>query len=240
MWQEWQSPDVASHGGTTRPSSGSSSSSGALVAVAVAVVVGVGGFVMFAANEQEEVVVEAPVVEKPEVPDLDIDRVEQEIEGVVNAGTTAEWSCEKAEANYQAHRDPDIEFKPVPEGVFGEVLNDGSYLKMCAVPDTTGVEVCAAIQRGRAVGVTITTDPSDPVLERCVAVRVRSLRFPSYPALQVAKSTFVPLEEEEESEVEPEVPERVPGPLPVAPTASVAPEPATPPAPQPALEAEPY
>ncbi len=227
---------------------------GALAVGGVVAALGVGGFVLFAANEMDEPAPAAPAAAVVVPPALDIDRMEQELEGVVNAGETTPWSCEKAAANYESNRDLDIEFEPVPEGVFGEVLNHGSYLELCAVPNTTGVEVCAAIQRGRAVGVTVTTAPTDPVLEKCVEVRVRALRFPSYPALQVVRSAFVALEDKvDESEdtneatVEAsavpgtvaEVPARVPGPLPQA--SSPAASPAVPIAtPGPEPEATPY
>jgi DNA-directed RNA polymerase subunit RPC12/RpoP len=216
VWQEWKTAEVASDGGTTRQAVGrASGGSGALVVLGLVVAMGVGAFVLFAASAVEEETVAAPIVEPPAAA-LDIDRVEAEIEGVVNAGATTHWSCEKALANYQANRDPDIEFEPVPDGVFGEVLRNVDYRELCKLPAETSVQVCAAIQRGRAVGVTVTTEPSDPILERCLGVHVRALHFPSYPALQVARTTFVPLDEGTE-EAEPAVPERVPGPLPAAP-----------------------
>jgi len=234
LWQEWKAAEVTSDG-TRRTGSRSAGGPGMFAAIAVVLAVGAAGVVMWATNEdQEAAVVEAPVVaSRVPAPDLDIDQVEQVLEGVANAGVGADWSCEKALANYEAHRDPDIEFAPVPEGVFGEILNEGSYLEKCRVPSSTPVDVCAAIQRGRAVGVTVTTDPSDPILEKCIAVRVRELKFPSYPALQVAKSAFVPLEEQAAEEE----PERVPGPLPTVaaipspgrlPASSAAPAPAPP------------
>ena len=229
VWQDWKTGEVASDGGTTRQAAGGTSGgSGALIVLALVVALAVGVFVLFAANTVDEETVASATAVEPAASPLDMDRVEQELEGVVNAGETADWSCEKAQASYEATRDRDIEFAPVPDGVFGEVLNDRSYLEQCRVPDSTNVEVCAAIQRGRAVGVTVTTTPSDPVLERCVEVRVRALRFPSYPALQVARSTFVPLEEgrEERANAVPDEVERVPGPLPVAPPPEAVPEPA--------------
>jgi hypothetical protein len=52
------------------------------------------------------------------------------------------------------------------------------------------VNVCAAVQNGRAVGVTVTTNPASPGIASCVAGQVRALPFPSHPRLDVARTTF--------------------------------------------------
>ena len=75
-------------------------------------------------------------------------------------------------------------------GQYGNVLNRGSYFAHCGVPDSTGLSICAAVQNGRAVGVTVTARPRSPGLERCVAASVRGLSFPSNPKLDVTRTTF--------------------------------------------------
>ena len=45
-------------------------------------------------------------------------------------------------------------------GQFAGVLNNGSYIVACGTPRSMHVNVCAAVQNGRAVGVTVTTDPA--------------------------------------------------------------------------------
>lgn len=75
-------------------------------------------------------------------------------------------------------------------GQFQRVLGNGTYLNACGVPDSTSVSVCAAIQNGRAVGVTVTTKPSNPGLNACVAGKVRAMSFPSHPKLDVTRTTF--------------------------------------------------
>jgi hypothetical protein len=46
------------------------------------------------------------------------------------------------------------------------------------------------VQNGRAVGVTVTTDPADRSVAACVAGGVRKLAFPSHPRLDVTRVTF--------------------------------------------------
>lgn len=98
-------------------------------------------------------------------------------------------SCEAAKKRYIEDYDksspPDL-----TAGAFGSVLNNGSYLNACGVPSSTRVNVCAAIQNGRAVGVTVTLTPSDPKLAGCVSGAVRSMSFPSHPRLDVTQTTF--------------------------------------------------
>jgi hypothetical protein len=53
-----------------------------------------------------------------------------------------------------------------------------------------GLNICAAVQNGRAVGVSITARPRNPGVERCVAAAVRGLSFPSHPKLDVTRTTF--------------------------------------------------
>ncbi len=73
---------------------------------------------------------------------------------------------------------------------YGAVMNSGSYFAHCGVPDNVGVNICAAVQNGRAVGVTVTTRPRNPKLESCISGGVRGLRFPSHPKLDVSRTSF--------------------------------------------------
>jgi len=70
------------------------------------------------------------------------------------------------------------------------VLNDGHYLGRCHVPDTMAVSVCAAVEHGVAVGVTVTTEPGNPAIAACIDGQVRALRFPSSQGLSIARTTF--------------------------------------------------
>ena len=66
----------------------------------------------------------------------------------------------------------------------------GSYFAHCGVPDTTSIHICAAVQNGRAVGVTVRTAPGSKKLSRCIAAGVRGLSFPSHPRMDVTRTTF--------------------------------------------------
>lgn len=75
-------------------------------------------------------------------------------------------------------------------GQYGAVLNRGSYFAHCGVPDSMGINICAAVQNGRAVGVTVSTKPRDPRIQSCIAAGVRGLSFPSNPKLDVSRTSF--------------------------------------------------
>jgi hypothetical protein len=75
-------------------------------------------------------------------------------------------------------------------GQYGRVLNGGSYFSQCGVPLSMTVNICAAVQNGRAVGVTVSTQPNDPKKEGCIASAVRGLSFPSHPKLDVTRTRF--------------------------------------------------
>ncbi len=75
-------------------------------------------------------------------------------------------------------------------GQYGSVLNRGSYFGHCGVPDNMGISICAAVQNGRAVGVTVVTKPRDRRTESCIAAGVRGLSFPSHPKLDVSRTNF--------------------------------------------------
>jgi hypothetical protein len=73
---------------------------------------------------------------------------------------------------------------------YGAVLNSGSYFSHCGVPDTMRIHICAAVQNGVAVGVTVTTNPGSSRVASCIASAVRGLSFPSHPRMDVTRTTF--------------------------------------------------
>ncbi|MCS6900781.1 MAG: hypothetical protein RMJ98_14670 [Myxococcales bacterium] len=100
-------------------------------------------------------------------------------------------SCEGAQAKYVEEMKMGEKGAPdLTQGQFASILNNGSYLLGCGVPDSTQVNICAAVQNGRAVGVTVTMQPPNPGAQACVANKVRSLSFPSNPRLDIARTTF--------------------------------------------------
>lgn len=100
-------------------------------------------------------------------------------------------SCEAAQAAYMEEMRMGEKGRPdLTVGQLGAVLNTGSYLNACGVPSSMGVNVCAAIQNGRAVGVTVTTSPRDGGKASCIAGQIRRLNFPSNPKLDVTRTSF--------------------------------------------------
>jgi hypothetical protein len=75
---------------------------------------------------------------------------------------------------------------------FAAVLENGSYLSACAIPARTALEVCAAVQGGKVVGVTVSSEPRDPAINACVRRAVAALRFPQNPRLDVTRTRFEP------------------------------------------------
>jgi hypothetical protein len=101
-------------------------------------------------------------------------------------------SCESAQAAYVEEMSvggPRGQ-ADITGGQYGAILNRGSYFGHCGVSDSMGVNICAAVQNGKAVGVTVTTRPRDRRAESCIAASVRGLRFPSHPKLDVTRTQF--------------------------------------------------
>jgi hypothetical protein len=57
-------------------------------------------------------------------------------------------------------------------------LRHAAFLGSCGVPDDMHVTVQVAVKNGRAMGVTVSTNPSSPGVAACVAARVRGLSWP--------------------------------------------------------------
>lgn len=100
-------------------------------------------------------------------------------------------SCEAARAAYTEQMTMGAKGQADITGQqYGNVLNRGSYFAHCGVPDSMKLNICAAVQNGRAVGVTVTTSPRDNRIAACVAGGVRRLSFPSHPKLDVTRTSF--------------------------------------------------
>ena len=100
-------------------------------------------------------------------------------------------SCEEARKRYlEAPSAPGDEAPKLSAGKFGAVLNNGRYLNACGVPPTTAVDVCAAIQNGRAVGVTVRTAPVNGLLNACIRGQIGALTFPSEPRMSITSTKF--------------------------------------------------
>jgi len=100
-------------------------------------------------------------------------------------------SCEAAMDSYNEMKVVGEEGQAdITAGQYGRVLNSGSYFSHCGVPLSMNVNICAAVQNGRAVGVTVSTQPNDSKKASCIASAVRGLSFPSHPKLDVTRTSF--------------------------------------------------
>jgi len=104
---------------------------------------------------------------------------------VVAGGKSCEAAQREYVLSYEDGAPPDL-----TAGAYAAVLNRGTYLNACGVPASMAVSVCAAVQNGRAVGVTVTTKPSNRGIASCVAGAVRGMAFPAHPRLDVARTHF--------------------------------------------------
>lgn len=73
---------------------------------------------------------------------------------------------------------------------YASILQNGTYLSACNIPDRTVFEICAAVKDGRAVGITVVSSPADSGLNACVRGAVSRLKFPSNPRLDVTHTRF--------------------------------------------------
>jgi len=101
-------------------------------------------------------------------------------------------SCEGAVARYNEEISIGGSKGPadLTAGQYGAILNKGTYFSHCGVPDDMQINICAAVQNGRAVGVTVTVKPNNAGIASCIAGGVRGLSFPSHPKLDVTRTTF--------------------------------------------------
>ena len=101
-------------------------------------------------------------------------------------------SCEAAQASYVEEMSvggPRGQ-ADITGGQYAAILNRGSYFAHCGVPDSASISICAAVQNGRAVGVTVVLNPRNRGAEGCIAAGVRGLSFPSNPKLDVTHTSF--------------------------------------------------
>jgi hypothetical protein len=73
---------------------------------------------------------------------------------------------------------------------YANILQNGRYLAGCRVPDRTVIEICAAVRDGRAVGVTVVSNPPRAALDACVRGAVVRLAFPKNERLDVTHTRF--------------------------------------------------
>ncbi len=98
-------------------------------------------------------------------------------------------SCEGAQAAYVEEIKMTGGQADISRGQYAGIMNSGNYFSHCGVPSSVAVNICVAVQSGRAVGVTVSTTPNHPS-RSCIASAVRGLNFPSHPKLDVVRVNF--------------------------------------------------
>ena len=101
-------------------------------------------------------------------------------------------SCEAAQAAYVEEMSIGGAKGPadLTAGAYQAILGNGAYLNRCGVPENMSVNVCVAVQNGRAVGVSVNTNPRNGGISSCIASQVRGMSFPAHPKLDVTRTTF--------------------------------------------------
>jgi len=108
-----------------------------------------------------------------------------------NAGSSDGKTCEDARAGYVEEMNVgQTGQQDLRAGDFAAVLNQGTYLEPCALPSATQLRICAAVQNGHAVGVTVASAPPSSEIEICVAKQVRNLSFPAHVKMDVVTVRF--------------------------------------------------
>jgi hypothetical protein len=101
-------------------------------------------------------------------------------------------SCESAALT--ANQDIDLRSGPgapdLTRDAFASVLDNGGYLAHCAIPARTALSICAAVQDGKAVGVSVTSEPQSAAINACVRRAVAGLHFPQSARLDVTRTRF--------------------------------------------------
>jgi hypothetical protein len=69
-------------------------------------------------------------------------------------------------------------------------MSDGTFVSECGAPDSMGVTVKVAINRGRAVGVSVSTSPPSTDVANCIDHHVRTLAWPSRPTMDSFVTTY--------------------------------------------------
>jgi hypothetical protein len=109
-----------------------------------------------------------------------------------NKGSSDGTTCEQARESYVEEVNVGARGgqSDLTEGDFAVILNRGTYLEPCALPSGNKLRICAAVQNGQAVGVTVAAEPPLPEVEICVAKEVRKLAFPSHVKMDVVSVQF--------------------------------------------------
>lgn len=69
-------------------------------------------------------------------------------------------------------------------------LLNPQLITRCGVPDTMSVTIQVAVKMGRAIGVTVTTNPPNPTIAACIDRSVRRLQWPVSTKTDFTTTTY--------------------------------------------------
>ncbi len=98
-------------------------------------------------------------------------------------------SCEDAAAAYIEDLAPGAP-RDLSREAYARLLERGTWFGHCGLPASARLDVCIAVQNGRPVGVTVSTQPATPHSTRCITAAAWSLRFPVSPKLDLTRTRF--------------------------------------------------
>jgi hypothetical protein len=78
----------------------------------------------------------------------------------------------------------------ITRDAYAAILENGRYLSGCSIPERTVFQICAAVQNGRAIGITVVSNPRNAGVESCVRRAVSRLKFPANSRLDVTHTRF--------------------------------------------------
>jgi hypothetical protein len=84
---------------------------------------------------------------------------------------------------------PSHQFELTNAQLSAPLLNP-SLITRCGVPDDMKVKIQVAVKMGRAIGVTVTSSPPNPVIAACVDQAVRRLQWPVSTKTDFVTTTY--------------------------------------------------
>jgi hypothetical protein len=69
-------------------------------------------------------------------------------------------------------------------------MRNAAFISGCGAPDNMKVTVRVAVKMGRAVGVSVYTNPANPQVAGCVDRHVRALGWPANPKMDSFTTTY--------------------------------------------------
>jgi hypothetical protein len=108
--------------------------------------------------------------------------VQAELVAPTDAGTPADAAPEAAAPHKQA--------APLSSAQLAAPLVHGTYVTACGAPDTMKVIVKATVKMGRAIAVTVKTDPPNAEIAGCVERAARGLQWDISPKTEHVTVTY--------------------------------------------------